>query len=61
MTKNTSRQLIIGIAGTSCSGKNVASDFFIERNFGILDCDKIVHTLLEQNCEKINQLFDAKA
>lgn len=61
MDKN-SKRLIIGITGSSCSGKNVVSDFLKEKDFELLDCDKIVHKLLEQNLKTIIQLFgdDAK-
>ncbi len=43
--------MIIGVTGPSGAGKSTFSSFLKEKGFYVLDADKIVHMLYEQNYE----------
>ena len=46
------RKLIIGIMGTTGSGKTTAASFFPKKNWKIINVDKIGHLLLRKNIVK---------
>ncbi|MBE7053294.1 MAG: dephospho-CoA kinase [Ruminococcaceae bacterium] len=48
--------MIIGIAGTSGSGKSSVCALFEKSNFLIIDFDKLTHTVYESNNECINEI-----
>ncbi|MDR2864479.1 MAG: dephospho-CoA kinase [Spirochaetaceae bacterium] len=45
--------ILIGLTGLSCSGKNYLSLLFEKRGFAVLDADKLAHTVLEDQKEFI--------
>lgn len=49
--------MIIGLTGTSCSGKNLVSEILEEKGFFVVDEDKLGHVALEMNTEKLRAAF----
>lgn len=47
---------IIGICGSSGSGKSTVSNFFRESGFPVLDCDEIYHALVEAPSPCLNEI-----
>ena len=48
--------MIIGVTGPSGAGKSTFSSFLKEKGFYVLDADKIVHMLYEQNYELLCEI-----
>ena len=49
---------IIGLTGKACTGKNVVAKKFEEKNYYVIDVDKLGHRALEENKEIIASTFD---
>lgn len=43
---DTQTPCLIGLAGQSCAGKNVAADLFAKRNYAVIDADRVTRALL---------------
>lgn len=43
---NQQKNTLIGLAGQSCAGKNVAADFLAEKGFYVIDADIVAHEIL---------------
>ncbi len=50
---------IIGLTGTTGSGKSTVSEFFKEYGFFIINCDKIAKDVVESDREILSKLSDA--
>ncbi|NVP25664.1 dephospho-CoA kinase [Treponema phagedenis] len=51
------RAPIIGLAGQSCAGKNVAAEILEKRGFYCIDADLVAHEVLAAESEEIAALF----
>ena len=52
---------LIGLAGQSCAGKNVAAAFLAERGFPVIDADEVTHTVIEEASQDIIAHYSADA
>ena len=57
----TERPYLIGLAGQSCAGKNVAAAFLAERGFPVIDADEVTHTVIEEASQDIIAHYSADA
>lgn len=48
---------IIGLTGKACTGKNVVAEALAEKNFLVIDVDKLGHQALRENKELIVKTF----
>jgi dephospho-CoA kinase len=49
--------MIVGIAGAYCAGKNAVAEVFAEKSFDVVDVDRIGHEVLDENRERVIQVF----
>ena len=52
--------MVIGLGGKSCSGKNMMGEFLEEKGALHLDLDRTNHVLLDRFAAEIGELFDAE-
>jgi dephospho-CoA kinase len=45
--------LIVGLAGKACAGKDTLVPFFVERDYRVVDADRIGHRALEANQDAV--------
>ena len=49
--------MIIGLTGTSCSGKNLVAETMEKKGFFVVDEDKLGHVALDMNQERLVDVF----
>jgi dephospho-CoA kinase len=49
--------MVVGLVGKTCSGKNAAADYLVEKGFFEIDVDKLGHLSLEENHDRIVDAF----
>lgn len=49
--------MIVGLAGKACAGKDTLVPFFVERDYWVVDADRIGHQALEANREAVMARF----
>ena len=54
-TRNKGR--LIGVTGPMAAGKNAAADILCTKGFTVLDADEIAHNVLDEQKERICELF----
>lgn len=51
--------MVIGITGSIASGKSLVTNYLKQKNYKVIDCDKIAHEVLEKECviKNISDVF----
>ena len=49
--------MLIGLAGKSCSGKNIVGELLSARNMEVMDLDRVAHTVLDSCAEEVSACF----
>lgn len=57
----TAKPYLIGLAGQSCAGKNVAAAFLAKRGIPVIDADEVAHTVIEEAAQDIISRYGAEA
>ena len=59
--KEENEQLVLAVVGPMASGKNLVSEILEKKGFLAIDADRVAHTSIEENKEKILETFQKDA